>query len=63
MLIKEMWHLYGKDKPIFLITLTILIVIIVIPLAINELSKHGVVYVTKWDAADVLSYYASFLPG
>lgn len=50
-----------KVKPIFLIIFTTLIVTIVIPLAINESYKHGVVYVTKWDAADVLSYYGAII--
>lgn len=50
-----------KIKPIFLIIFTTLIVTIVIPLAINESYKHGVVYVTKWDAADVLSYYGAII--
>lgn len=50
-----------KVKPIFLIILSTLIATIAIPLAINESYKHGVVYVTKWDAADVLSYYGAII--
>jgi len=32
-----------------------------IPFVINETYKHGTGYVTLWDAADMLSFYGSFL--
>lgn len=50
-----------KAKPVALIILAILFFTIAIPIIINESYKHGVVYVTKWAAADVLSYYGAIL--
>ena len=38
-----------------------IIMIVVIPLLINEIYKADTVYVTKWDANDVLQYYGSVL--
>lgn len=51
----------SRKKLILVIVLSILLFSVAIPIAINESYKHGVVYVTKWDAADVLSYYWSIL--
>ena len=50
-----------KSKFFAIIISAFLLSVVVIPIAINESYKHGVVYVTKWDAADVLSYYGSLL--
>lgn len=50
-----------KAKFIAIIISIILVSVVVIPIAINESYKHGVVYVTKWDAADVLSFYGTLL--
>lgn len=50
-----------KSKFIAIIAGIILLSVVVIPVAINESYKHGVVYITKWDAADVLSYYGTVL--
>lgn len=50
-----------KTKFIAIIISIILVSVVVIPIAINESYKHGVVYVTKWDAADVLSFYGTLL--
>lgn len=50
-----------KTKSVFLIILAILFFTIIVPIMINESYKHGVVYVTKWEAADVLSYYGAIL--
>lgn len=50
-----------KAKYIVIIVLAILFFTILIPIAINESYKHGVIYVTKWDAADVLAYYGTIL--
>ena len=50
-----------KTKFIAIIISIILVSVVVIPIAINESYKHGVVYVTKWDAADVLSYYGTLV--
>lgn len=50
-----------KAKPIAIIILAILFFVIVIPIGINESYKHGVIYVTMWGAADVLSYYGTIL--
>lgn len=50
-----------KSKFIAIIISIILVSVVVIPIAINESYKHGVVYVTKWDAADVLSFYGTLL--
>lgn len=50
-----------KGKHIAIAILTILFLTVVIPIAINESYKHGVVYVTKWDASDVLAYYGTLL--
>ena len=44
-----------------LVILVVLFLVLVMPIAINESYKHGVVYITKWDAADVLSYYGTLL--
>lgn len=38
----------------------VVVLVVVIPFAINECYKHGG-YVTLWDASDVLSYYGSVL--
>ena len=51
----------SRKKLILVIVLSILLFSVAIPIAINESYKHGVVYVTKWDAVDVLSYYGSLL--
>ena len=51
----------SRKKLILVIILSILLFSVAIPIAINESYKHGVVYVTKWDAVDVLSYYGSLL--
>lgn len=51
----------SRKKLILVIVLSILLFSVAIPIAINESYKHGVVYVTKWDAADVLSYYGTIL--
>ena len=51
----------ARKKWILMIVLVFLLFSIAIPIAINESYKHGVVYVTKWDAADVLSYYGTIL--
>ena len=40
---------------------SVLFLTVVIPIAINESYKYGVIYVTKWEAADVLSYYGALL--
>ena len=37
------------------------IVTLIVPFAINELYKVGSGYITKWEAADVLSFYGSYL--
>ena len=50
-----------KTKFIAIIISIILVSVVIIPIAINESYKHGVVYVTKWDAADVLSYYGTLV--
>lgn len=50
-----------KVKRIAIAILAILFFAIVIPITINESYKHGVIYVTKWEAADVLSYYGTIL--
>ena len=50
-----------KTKFIAIIISIILVSVVVIPIAINESYKHGVVYVTKWDATDVLSFYGTLL--
>ena len=50
-----------KSKFIAIIISIILVSVVVVPVAINESYKYGVVYVTKWDAADVLSYYGTVL--
>lgn len=39
----------------------ILVLIIGIPIIINETYKHSGFYVTMWDAADVLSYYGTVI--
>lgn len=51
----------SRKKWILVIILTILLFSIAIPIAINESYKHGVIYVTKWDASDVLTYYGTLL--
>lgn len=51
----------SRKKLILIIFLAILFFSVVIPIAINESYKHGVIYVTKWDAADVLSFYGAVL--
>lgn len=51
----------ARKKWTLMIVLVFLLFSIAIPIAINESYKHGVVYVTKWDAADVLSYYGTIL--
>ena len=50
-----------KTKFIAIIISIILVSVVIIPIAINESYKYGVVYVTKWDAADVLSYYGTII--
>lgn len=40
---------------------TLFIVTLIVPFIINELYKMGGGYITKWDAADVLSFYGSYL--
>lgn len=50
-----------KVKPAAAVILAALIFTIIIPIAINESYKRGVVYITKWDAADALSYYGTLL--
>lgn len=51
----------SRKKLILVIVLLILLFSVVIPIAINESYKHDVVYVTKWEAADVLSYYGTLV--
>ena len=41
--------------------ITAIILIVVIPIVINELYKTNSGYVTIWDAADVLNYYGTVL--
>lgn len=41
--------------------LILFIVTLIVPFIINELYKVGGGYITKWDAADVLSFYGSYL--
>lgn len=50
-----------RKKSVIKIIVWIFLFTIVIPIAINESYKHGVIYITKWDAADVLSYYGTIL--
>ena len=45
----------SRKKLILVIVLSILLFSVAIPIAINESYKHGVVYLTKWDAVDMLS--------
>jgi len=46
---------------IFLIILFIAFWVIGVPIAINESYKHSTVYITMWDASDVLTYYGTIL--
>lgn len=41
--------------------LVILLFVVIIPIAINEMYKSGTGYITRWNAADVLSYYGTVL--
>ena len=50
-----------RKKSVIKIIIWVLFFVIVIPIAINESYKHSVIYITKWDAADVLSYYGTIL--
>lgn len=50
-----------KGQHIAIAILAILFFTVAIPIAINESYKHGVVYVTKWDASDVLAYFGTLL--
>lgn len=50
-----------KSKTITIVVLLILIFMFLIPIGINEVYKFDTRYVTKWDAADVLSFYGTIL--
>lgn len=49
-----------KLKKILAVALIAVILILGVPILINECYKHGG-YITMWDAADVLSYYGAIL--
>ena len=51
--------LKGKGLQIFVAVFLTLILVAGVPFAINECYKAEDGYITKWDAADVLSYYGS----
>lgn len=51
------WWLYPP------IVLLFLVLVVGIPIAINEAYKVGEGYITMWGAADVLSFYAVILSG
>lgn len=50
-----------SKKPVIKIIILIFVFTIAIPIVINESYKHRVIYVTKWDASDVLGYYGTLL--
>lgn len=50
-------------QKILLFILGFLILAVGVPLIINECYKATPVYITKWNAADVLSYYGALLSG
>lgn len=51
----------SRKKFITLIFFAVLFFLIVVPICINECYKIGPGYITKWGAADVLSYYGTTL--
>lgn len=50
-----------KVIPILLVVFIALFLVVVVPILINESYKARTIYVTAWDAADVLSYYGMIL--
>lgn len=51
----------SRRKFIAIAVCIIIFFVIVVPIGINECYKIGPGYITKWDAADVLSYYGTVL--
>lgn len=66
---KKRITLLSKEKSIknwifwFAVIIVCIILIIAIPIIINESYKMNKGYITLWDASDVLSYYAVILSG
>lgn len=50
-----------KSRTIIIVALLILVFMFLIPIGINEVYKLDAGYATKWDAADVLSFYGNVL--
>ncbi|MBE6845184.1 MAG: hypothetical protein E7508_05635 [Ruminococcus sp.] len=51
-----------KKKLVFIISIvTLLLILVIIPIIINELYKIGKGYTTVWSGADMLSYYGSIV--
>lgn len=54
-MLKKKWFKYG------IIPISIIVLIFIVPIIINECYKLDIGYITVWDAADVLNYYGIIL--
>lgn len=54
-MLKKKWFKYG------FIPISIIVLIFIVPIIINECYKLDIGYITVWDAADVLNYYGIIL--
>lgn len=60
---KEKFESHKKSVYILFLILSIIFLVFIVPIIINELYKVQDGYLTLWDAADVLSFYAVILSG